>query len=70
MCFVTRNDPRLNKTRIESDHELLSLFSNDKIERMKELSIKDALSKVEKFHNAFGIKNNSIPTSEIEKRRN
>jgi predicted HAD superfamily Cof-like phosphohydrolase len=33
---------------------------------MVDLSIKDALSKVEKFHNAFGIKNNFNPTSEIE----
>lgn len=33
---------------------------------MKDLSIKEALLRVEQFHDSFGIKNNSSPTAEIE----
>ncbi|MEX1192835.1 MAG: nucleoside triphosphate pyrophosphohydrolase family protein [Brumimicrobium sp.] len=32
----------------------------------KELSLKDAISSVEEFHDSFGIKNNKTPIAEIE----
>lgn len=32
---------------------------------MKDLSLKDALQRVEKFHDSFGIKNNYTPTADI-----